>query len=114
AAAVPGQRQGPHRARSVDARRLQDPEEDGRAHRAQGVPRPLPLHLLPGRLGRGGGLLARLGRAQRADLTRRGADWRSLAGMTTKALVGLGVAVAFGAVPALPDVLDQLRLDPAT
>jgi len=68
-----------HRARGVDARRLQDPEEDGRAHRAQGVPRPLPLHLLPGRLGRGGGLLARLGRAQRAGLTRRRCCKRSQA-----------------------------------
>ena len=29
AAAVPRQRQGPHRARGVDPRRLQDPEEDG-------------------------------------------------------------------------------------
>jgi pimeloyl-ACP methyl ester carboxylesterase len=74
AAAVPRQRKGPHRARRVDARRLQDPEEDGRAHRDQGVPRPVPLHLLPGRLGRGGRLLARLGRAQRANLTRRPAD----------------------------------------
>src|SRR5215475_13778660 len=77
AAVVPGQRQGPHRARSGHARRLQHPAEDGRAHRAQGVPRPLPLHVRPGRLGTGGGLLARLGRAQRADLTPRWADWRS-------------------------------------
>jgi hypothetical protein len=41
------------------------------ALRAQGVPRPLPLHLLPGRLGRAGRLLARLGRAQCAGVNRR-------------------------------------------
>ena len=45
AAAVPRQRQGPHRA-GFHARRLQDPVEDRRAHRAQGVPRPFSLHVL--------------------------------------------------------------------
>jgi len=60
-----------HTVPAVSTRAAYKIQRRRRAHRAQGVPRPLPLHLLPGRLGEGGRLLARLGRAQRADLTRR-------------------------------------------